>query len=125
MFKNKCINVYIIDNAELLYFELKQKVDLELRQRSFGTKWQTLFSSIENKKEELQKNPFYGVQIPKNLIPRIYIERYDVENLWKCNLSLAWRAIYFIKGERERIFVSIVGLVDHSTYDKIFGYRKR
>ena len=125
MFKNKCINVYIIDNAELLYFELKQKVDLELRQRSFGTKWQTLFSSIENKKEELQKNPFYGVQIPKNLIPRIYIERYDVENLWKCNLSLAWRAIYFIKGERERIFVSIVDLVDHSTYDKIFGYRKR
>ena len=125
MFKNKCINVYIIDNAELLYFELKRKVDLELRQRSFGTKWQTLFSSIENKKEELQKNPFYGVQIPKNLIPRIYIERYDVENLWKCNLSLAWRAIYFIKGERERIFVSIVDLVDHSTYDKIFGYRKR
>ena len=50
---------------------------------------------------------------------------YYVENLWKCNLALAWRAIYFIKGEEERIIISIVDILDHKTYDKIFGYRKR
>lgn len=125
VFKNKIIHVYVIGDANAFYLELKQEVEQELFQKKEGTFSQTLSKSIETKKEELKKDPFYGIQIPKKLIPKKYVELYEVENLWKCNLASAWRAIYFIRGEESRIVVSIIDIIDHNTYDTIFGYKKK
>ncbi|MBI2176707.1 hypothetical protein HYU40_05195 [Candidatus Woesearchaeota archaeon] len=124
MLQNKAIHVYVVGDANAFLFGLKQEIEQELLQNKTGTFLQTLFQSIATKKEELKRDPFYGIQIPKKLIPKKYTDLYDVKNLWKCNLALAWRAIYFISGEEERIVVSIVDLIDHRTYEKIFGYRK-
>lgn len=125
MLKNKIIQVYVIDDANVFYLELREQIKQEMLQNKTGTPMQTLFKSIETKKEELKKDPFYGIQIPKKLIPEKYVELYEVKNLWKCNLALAWRAIYFIGGEEDKIVISIVDIIDHNTYDKIFGYKKR
>ncbi len=125
MLENKIIHVYVIGDANVFYLELSQKVQHEQLEGRTGTFLQTLFKSIDAKKEELKKDPFYGIQIPKKLIPKKYIDLFDVKNLWKCNLALAWRAIYFISGEEERVVVSIVDIIDHKAYEKTFGYRMK
>src|SRR3989344_1415314 len=49
--------------------------------------------------EDIEKNAFCGIQIPKRLIPK----EYNVTNLWKYNLPSAWRLLYFI--ENQQIYV--------------------
>ena len=75
VFSNKIIHVYVIGDANAVYSELKQTVEQELSQNKNGTILQTLLKSIENKKEELKKDPFYGIRIPKKLIPQEYINK--------------------------------------------------
>ena len=36
--------------------------------------------------DDLKRNPFCGIQIPKKLIPRAYIKKYGIDNLWKHDL---------------------------------------
>ena len=85
---------------------------------------QSLLNSIKQKIEFLKDNPEYGVHIPKDRIPKEYISKYDVKNLWKVNLSGAWRMIYSIRGREVEIIALILDILDHRNYDKIFGYRK-
>ncbi|MDD3178390.1 MAG: hypothetical protein PHR26_02630 [Candidatus ainarchaeum sp.] len=33
--------------------------------------------------KELKQNAFSGIQIPKKLIPKEYIKKYKINNLWK------------------------------------------
>jgi len=33
--------------------------------------------------EDLEENAFCGIRIQKKLIPKIYIEKYKIDNLWK------------------------------------------
>lgn len=124
MFRNKQIHVCVAGDANVFYSGINHMIEQEILQNKTGTFLQTLFQSINAKKEELRLNPFYGIQIPKKLVPKKYAKTYQVKNLWKCNLALAWRAIYFISGEEERIIVTIIDILDHRKYSKIFGYRK-
>ena len=48
--------------------------------------------------EDIQKNAFCGIQIPKKQIPKVYLKNYGIRNVWKYNLPNAWRLIYSIKG---------------------------
>ena len=73
----------------------------------------------------MRNNPEYGIHIPKNRIPKEYIKNYDVNNLWKINLSGSWRMIYTIKGDEVEIISLILDIINHKDYDKKFGYRKR
>ena len=52
---------------------------------------------IERSFRDISENPFCGIQIPKRLIPKEYIQKYRVHNLWKYNLPNAWRLIYYIE----------------------------
>jgi len=40
-------------------------------------------------------------------------------------LSNFWRMIYTVKGNDIEIISFILDIVDHNTYNKIFGYRKK
>lgn len=44
---------------------------------------QMLYKWISRAIDDLEENSFCGIQIPKKLIPKVYIERYDIDNLWK------------------------------------------
>ena len=72
--------------------------------------------------EDIKENPFCGIQIPKRLIPREYSQKYNIKNLWKCNLPGAWRLIYSIEGGEAVIITIILEWMDHKTYDKKFKY---
>lgn len=67
----------------------------------------------------------HGIHIAKNKIPKFYVKEFEVNNLWKVNLSRAWRLIYTLKGTEEEIQIIILDIFDHDRYNKRFGYRKR
>lgn len=67
----------------------------------------------------IKKNPFYGNNIPKKLIPK----QYSVTNLWRVELSHFWRMLYTIRGDTIEIVCFILEIVDHKKYEKLFGYK--
>lgn len=72
--------------------------------------------------EDIENNAFCGIQIPKKLIPKEYIKKYSVKNLWKYNLPDAWRLIYSVQGKDLLVFSIILEWMDHKTYERKFGY---
>ena len=83
-----------------------------------------MLNSIKRKIELLKANPEYGIHIPKNRIPKEYVRDYDVNNLWKINLSGAWRMIYTIRGSEVEIISLILDIMNHRNYEKKFKYKK-
>ena len=81
-----------------------------------------LYEWLERAFKDIEKNAFCGIQIPKKLIPKEYIQKYGVHNVWKYNLPNAWRLIYSIENQ-EIVVVSIVlEWLDHKEYERRFNY---
>ena len=72
--------------------------------------------------DDVQKNAFCGIQIPKNLIPKSYIKKYGIRNLWKYNMPNAWRLLYSIEGKDVKIISIILEWLDHKNYERRFKY---
>jgi len=72
--------------------------------------------------EDMENNAFCGIQMPKKLIPKEYIKKYNVRNLWKYNLPDAWRLIYSIEGKNLLVFSIILEWMNHKEYERRFGY---
>ena len=120
----KPVAVVIAEDILPVYKKLVEVVDEEKNSRVTNSENQQLLKSIENKITYLKMNPQAGIAIPKSQIPRKYIELYKVTNLWKMNLIGGWRLIYTLKNEEVEILAVILDFYDHSTYDKVFEYRK-
>ena len=72
---------------------------------------------------DLRQNAFFGIQMPKRLIPEEYISKYNAKNLWKYDLPKGWRLIYTITVENEVELVSaILEWFNHPNYEKRFRY---
>ena len=124
MFKGKPVRVIITEEAEQEYNELNQTVKKEKSEGIQSSEYQTLLNSINQKIDFLKKDPQYGIHIPKNRIPKEYIIKYNVNNLWKINLPKGWRMIYTLRGNEVEIISLILDLFDHKRYTKKFGYKK-
>jgi len=124
MFKGKPVRVIIIGDAKEEFEELNKIVGEEIAKGITGSDHQTLLNSIKQKIELLKYNPEYGIHIRKDRIPKEYVVKYDVTNLWKVNLSGAWRMIYTIRGDEVEIISLILDIMNHKDYEKKFGYRK-
>ncbi len=44
----------------------------------------------------LQEDAFSGRNVKKNLIPKILIQKYGINNLWIYNLPNGWRMLYVL-----------------------------
>ena len=82
----------------------------------------TLHLWIERAITDLEQNAFCGIQIPKKLIPRAYIEKYNVDNLWKYDLPKGWRLIYTVANNEVCIISIILEWMDHKDYERRFNY---
>ncbi|MBS3094698.1 type II toxin-antitoxin system YoeB family toxin [Candidatus Pacearchaeota archaeon] len=72
---------------------------------------------------DLQINAFSGIQIPKKLIPEVYIKKYQVNNLWKYDLPDGWRLVYSIMPENKIEILSVIlEWFDHKEYEQRFHY---
>ncbi len=129
----KRVSVKLLGEAKEEYLELRETVKKEREKGIESSFHQTLFKSIESKIIVLKAHYDYGVQIPKRLIPRKYLDEYEVTNLWKIDLSGYWRMIYTLKQPQREgtsievisIWLDVLDIIDHEKYDKTFGYRKR
>ncbi len=125
MFKGKIVKVILSRNANEELEYLKKVVREENSEGINNSEYQTLLRSISQKISLIKDNPQYGIHIAKKKIPVEYASRYDVDNLWKVNLSGYWRMIYTITGSEVEIIALILEIINHKEYDKKFKYRKK
>ncbi len=106
------------------YGQLRKNVDAEKKNGIRNSDNKRLLKSIDYSVERLKMNPMAGIQIQRKLMPKVYIQKYGIDNLWKVDLVDYWRMLYTIKGDKVEIVCFILDIMDHNGYDKIFGYRK-
>lgn len=118
---NKPTRVILLDEAEAEYRRLNEIVGQQITDGKENTDEIQLLKSIKTKIEFIKANPFYGDNIPKKLIP----SEYHVQNLWRAELVQFWRMLYTIKGDEVEIICFVLDILDHSKYNKKFGYKKK
>ncbi len=79
-------------------------------------KW--IFKAIN----ELKKNAFCGIIIPKKQIPKSYKKEFINKRIWKYNLPNGFRLIYVIETDRIEIYSIILEWFKHQEYEKRFNY---
>jgi Txe/YoeB family toxin of Txe-Axe toxin-antitoxin module len=84
-------------------------------------KLKEVYNNLENSKSEekeihkwisraiddLKQDAFTGIQIKKELFPQEYIQKYNIDNLWKYDLPKGWRLIYTVGKDRIMV-ISII-----------------
>ena len=115
MFLGKEVRVLLKGEAKEAYLELKKRTDKEAA---------SILNSIERVKEILKDNPQYGNPIRKELIPK-FLKSEGIQNLYRVELSNFWRMLYTLEGDEVRIFLFVLKIINHSHYDKLFGYKKK
>lgn len=71
----------------------------------------------------LRQDTTLGDQVKRSRIPKGLRRDYDCDNLWRLELPGAWRVLYTIlsKPDEEPV-VSILRILPHKQYDRLFGY---
>lgn len=74
-------------------------------------------------KSDIMENAFCGIQLSKDKIPKEWIQKYKINNLWKYNLPNAWRLLYTVTTPTKIEIISVfLDWMNHKDYDKLFGY---
>lgn len=110
------INVAFIDKKLKKTFNKLEKGKSENKE---------LYLFIDRAMDDLKTNPACGIQIPSKLIPKEYIKKYKINNLWKYNLPNAWRLLYTIKANEVLIVSVVIEWLSHKDYEKRFKYKKK
>ncbi len=63
-----------------------------------------------------------GKRISKRLMPKEYLAKFGVTNIWKLNLDDRWRMVYTIVGDEKSLACVVFDVLDHKEYDRKFGY---
>ena len=92
----------------------------ELKAGKFEDK--QLYEFINRAIDDLKENPACGTKISNKLWPKIYIENYNINNLWKYGLPNAWRLIYTIAENDIKIMSIILEWFNHKEYERRFKY---
>jgi len=123
MFQGKDVSVKLSEEADNVYRELNKIVGEEKLKGIDGSFHQTLLRSIIRVRDLLKQNPFAGDQVPKRQIPPKYIQKFDVDNVWRIELADRWRLVYTITGNQIEIITFVMDIFNHKDYDKVFGYK--
>ena len=110
---NKTKEVFFVDESlRDSFFELKSG-KLEDKQ---------LYEFINRAIDDLKINPNCGIKTPKKLWPKIYIQKYNIGNLWKYDLPNVWRVIYTIAENQVKVMSIILEWFNHKEYERKFKY---
>ena len=122
---NKPVRIVLLGEADESYKRLNSLVGRQFEAGKENTDEMQLLRSIKQKLDFIRANPFYGNPVAKNLIPEEYRRDYGAINLFRVELSGFWRMLYTLKGDKVEVVAFVLGIMDHPTYDKKFGYRGR
>ena len=126
--------VKLLGDAKEAYLSLEKKVKEEKAKGVNSSFNQTLSKSINDKIAILKTKYDYGDQVNRKIVARTkYARDYNVTNLFRVDLAGYWRLIYTLKQpQRENpeveilaIWLDVLDIIDHSEYNKIFGYKGR
>ena len=81
-----------------------------------------LYKWLNRAFDDLAENAFCGIQISKKLIPKEYLKKYKIDNLWKYDLPKAWRLMYSVARDEIIIISIILEWLPHKEYEKRFKY---
>ena len=81
-----------------------------------------LYEWIMRAISDLTENAFCGIQIQKHLIPKVYINKYKIDNLWKYDLPKGWRLLYSVANSEICIISIILEWMNHKEYERKFKY---
>lgn len=87
-----------------------------------GSQEKSLYQRLERAFRDIEENAFCGIQIPKRLIPKSYLAKKKVKNLWKYNLPDAWRLLYSIEHGKVYIVSIVLEWMSHKDYERRFKY---
>jgi hypothetical protein len=75
----------------------------------------------------MKANPHYGDPVAKDRIPKEYVIKYGISNLFRVELSNFWRMLYTLTNDETEIEIIafILDIINHKQYDKKFGYKGR
>lgn len=116
---NKPIRVILINDAKNAFEALNKTVGEQINKGKENSEEIQLLKSIKQKIELIKKNPFYGNNIQKKLIPK----EYKLNNLWRIELTHYWRMLYTIKGDQIEVICFVLDILNHKKYNKKFGYK--
>ncbi|MBT4935675.1 hypothetical protein HOL21_02235 [Candidatus Woesearchaeota archaeon] len=122
---DKEVWVEFSEEADSSYQELQKKVIEEKVQGIENSQNIQLLKSIERAKNNLKIDPQFGIHIPRKVISKTVSARYGTDRLWKIDLVGYWRLIYTIIGDEIKIISFVLEFMNHKSYDKVFGYRKK
>ena len=72
---------------------------------------------------DLKENVFCGEKISHKLIPKEYIKKYKIDNLFWLKLSKEWRLVYSIAGNNIEVLAIIIEYFSsHKEYERRFRY---
>jgi len=81
-----------------------------------------LYRATEGVIDALRENMLVGEKVEKRKWPQVYVEKYGIRNLFLMDLGRRFRLTYNIIAEGPKKIVCLIEVMDHSTYEKRFGY---
>ncbi len=90
--------------------------------RDSRTEDKKLYKWIYRAFEDLEESAFCGIQLPKRLIPKTYVDKYGIDNLWKYDLPKGWRLIYSVSHGHICVLSIVLEWMDHKNYERRFNY---
>ena len=82
----------------------------------------TMLKAILRNIELLKKNPHRGQSINKKRIPKEYVKKYKIKNLYRIELPDFFRMLYTLNDEEIEIIAFVLDIVNHKEYNKKFEY---
>jgi len=81
-----------------------------------------IFNQLNTAFDMIAIDPFCGIQVPKRLIPKVYITKYGIDNLWKFNFHKNWRLLYSVASDGTQVVTLVLEWLSHKEYERRFGY---
>ncbi len=107
-----------------IYFA-DRKVQAEYEKLKSKREFSDLYRFIKRAIDDIRMNPECGVAISKKLIPKVYVRKYGINNVYKYDLPNAWRLLYSVTKEGVEVIAIILEWCTHKEYERRFKYRAR
>ncbi len=114
---NKPVFVELSSDANVIYDYIRSRALTSKSER-------IMLTAILRHIERLKDNPACGDSIAKRLIPKEYVQKYEITNLYRLELPFFWRMLYTIKDEHIEIIAFVLDILNHKNYNKTFNYKK-
>ena len=110
----------------ILSKEAKEVFEYLNRESNTSKVERSILNAVKQKSDLIKENPHYGNPIKKSLIPKEYVDKYEVTNLFRVELPNFWRMLYTLtEGETTIEIISfVIDIIDHKEYNKKFGYKR-